>query len=147
VQQDAKKRALLPMDLYIIADKYSITRLLEPIAMDIRASLELSEHPDYEVPQAVIERYYESCLQPNSSIGSTIASVIVKNCDRFTDHPRFEDYLQNYSVFSADVALEMHRQSHFQFRMISCKHCGRQTPFKKDSWCNSQPCYHCGGFR
>jgi hypothetical protein len=144
VKQDPKKRALLPMDLYIIADKYSITRLLEPIAMDIRASLELSEHSDYEVPQAVIERYYESCLQPNSLVGSTIASVILKNCDSFTDQPRFEDYLQNYPVFSADVALEMQRQGHFQFRMISCKHCWRQAPSKGDGWYNAQHCYHCG---
>jgi hypothetical protein len=112
--------ALTPIEIWVIADKYDIPHLEEPVTQDLDKILTAVAEPKHQALIAVIEAYYPICSLANSSIGKVIASQVLNKYRNFTLSVAFTKALEQYPLFAADFALQYNREGLFRFKNVSC---------------------------
>jgi hypothetical protein len=93
--------------LYVIADKYDVTRISAAVMKAVPRALH--EATD-EAITAAIKAYYNSTALVGSKMGTAIAWKVHTQNPKLMSTTEFEELVRSYPTFGADVALAMMRK-------------------------------------
>jgi len=106
------RRAKFAMDLYAVADKYQITRMIPPAAEDFRTVFGYTT--DADSLEAIIRAHYDIHTQCGHAIGELIASTLFEKHHSFRQSDEFPPLLRSIPGFASDVALFAHQKGMFK---------------------------------
>jgi hypothetical protein len=142
-QDTGLKEVIIPIGIFKIADKYDIPELRKAATQDLQDTLRYIDKPD--IFEAAINTYYAVYHQKNSPIGQILASEALDS--EFQHHPLFDQMMQRYPVFGADMALSIKAKDEglLNFTHLKCFACESEYAIMQEVWCPDihKSCPHC----
>jgi hypothetical protein len=119
--KDVVEKALIPISIFTMADKYHIDALEKLAAQELRAIWAEIKDPEYKAVVAVVEAYYELCTRAASAIGASIVGNVRASGRKFMQTKKFGEMLEQYPVFGADMSLSLYWDGIFASKPVTCK--------------------------
>ncbi|KAF2030397.1 hypothetical protein EK21DRAFT_111920 [Setomelanomma holmii] len=104
--QDKIKRVLVPIGLYIVADKYEVARLYNPATADIQYVFGFFQPSNnFEVLKAAITACFDIVRVVDAPLNKIITTFVMNSGRAFMALKEFRELIRRYRIFGAQVAL------------------------------------------
>lgn len=107
VLADDTSLALNLIGIYVVADKYDVTRISAAV---MKATPPALHEATDEAITAAIKAYYDGTALVGSKIGTAIAQEAYTQHSKLMSSAEFEELVRSYPAFGADVALAVVRK-------------------------------------
>lgn len=118
--ENSTRRVMIPSEIFIVADKYDMPLLAEPIAQDIEGLLANDILCTLSLLKTVISAHYKQASSPGGPVGKILVSKIKNRFDDFPDSDEFVSLVKAYPVFGADMVLSQTKG----LRSLTCSNSG-----------------------
>lgn len=102
---NSTRRVMIPSEILIVADKYDMPLLAEPIAQDIGGLLANDILCSLDLLKTLISAHYRQMSTAGGHMGKILVSKIRNRFYDFPDSDEFVSLVKAYPVFGADMAL------------------------------------------
>jgi hypothetical protein len=103
--EKSTRRVTIPSEILVIADKYDMPLLAEPIAQDIEGLLANKNLCTLGLLKIVISAHYKQASSPGGPVGMVLVSKIKNHFHDFSNSDEFVSLVKAYPVFGADIVL------------------------------------------
>lgn len=116
--ENSTRRVIIPSEIFIVADKYDMPLLAEPIAQDLEGLLANDILCTLSLLKTVISAHYKQVSSPGGPVGKILVSKIKNRFDDFPGSDEFVSLVKAHPVFGADMALSQPKG----LRSLTCSH-------------------------
>ncbi|KAL1592744.1 hypothetical protein SLS60_011160 [Paraconiothyrium brasiliense] len=114
--QDDEKRVRIPIELFVVADKYGIDRLAKLAANDVGVTLTPILAPSghrklrEDMVEAAIQECYQTLLTADTILGRCLSAAVIDHYKIFILSEKMKDLIRQYPSFAVDLALKLHER-------------------------------------
>lgn len=135
-ERDLAGSLVISIDIYVLANKYDIPIIYEPITKDIQELLTEKTSCTLEALYAVLNAHYQGGTTVDGALVKTIAATIPNNFSGFVTSVGLPDLLSSQPVFAADAVPALQKEyavfEPVTYTCNACRHSGAgkgvQTP-------------------